>query len=117
MIPAKSWFITKLREPTKAGQLLRKIRRFCIGTFRPKYVRSKILVSRQGNCRRCGACCQFVYKCPFLVRGKDNKPSCLTYKIFRPANCKVYPIDSLDIEVRECGFSFSNVKSEDQRRV
>jgi len=84
-----------------------KVRRLWMVHYRKDYVRNQ-LVSRQGNCRQCSACCSMLFTCPMLT----NDGGCLTYGTCRPQACKVFPIDQRDIdEVRlaggECGYRFA----------
>lgn len=108
---SKTWFKTKLVERSLVGQFLRKFRRFMYGTFRPKYVAKTIEETRQGECQRCGKCCELLFKCPFLYRDKEDIPHCKIYGGFRPSSCRIYPFDATDSEVDGCGFSFDLVKS------
>lgn len=88
-------------------------RRFIWNLFRPRYVRRK-LSERTGECRRCGACCQLVWKCPHFTE-EDGVPSCKIYLRFRPPNCSNFPIDHYDLADRNavlphvaCGFSWND---------
>ncbi len=99
------WFARKLEERSFLGQVLRKLRRFWLGTFRPAYVEQAVK-ERQGDCHRCGLCCELVYKCPFLGRDSQNLPYCRIYGDLRPANCRNYPFDAIDSEVDTCGYTF-----------
>ena len=96
----------KVAERTLLGQFLRKLRRFYLGTFRPEYVQKAIAQTRQGDCHRCGLCCELIYKCPFLGRDNQNLPYCRVYGDLRPANCRNYPFDAIDSEVDTCGYKF-----------
>lgn len=100
------WYGRKVREQSLMGQILRKIRRFYLGTFRPEYVRRSIETQRKGECQRCGLCCELIYKCPFLGKDANNLSYCRVYGDLRPASCRIYPFDAIDSEVPECGFRF-----------
>ncbi len=100
------WYDRKKTERDFVGQALRKIRRFYLGSFHKEYLEESIKETRQGDCHRCGLCCQLVYKCPFLGRDGQNLPYCRIYGDLRPANCRNYPFDSTDDEVDTCGYSF-----------
>ncbi len=56
--------------------------------------------NRKGSCRRCGQCCQFVFRCPFY----DGK-GCIIYS-FRPPQCRKYPRTQKESLVADCGFTF-----------
>jgi len=95
------------------GQLFRgKLRRFYLGrTRRGKAYISRMMGRRLGECRRCGACCRLVHRCPFL-QVNNGTAKCAIHKL-RPANCRVFPIDPRDLADRDrirpddpCGFSF-----------
>lgn len=86
-------------------------RRFFLNVLRADYVRRNAAM-RQGDCNRCGMCCQLVVKCVFLRFEEDGLASCGRYAS-RPPNCSQFPIDQADIdEVNRiaprgtCGFSF-----------
>ncbi len=107
-----AWYDQKIIERNFLGQLLRKIRRFYLGTFKPEIIQKSIAETRQGDCHRCGLCCELIYKCPFLGRDQQNLPYCRIYGDLRPANCKNYPFDQVDAEIDQCGFSFKDRKSQ-----
>lgn len=88
------------------GQLLRKLRRTYLSIFQQEYVRKSIAETRQGECHRCGACCELVHKCPFLGRDAQSLPYCRVYGELRPANCRTYPLDATDSEIEKCGYTF-----------
>ncbi len=87
-----------------------KARRFYLGLFRRGYIGEQ-LEKRQGECRRCGACCQLGMACAFL---KNHQPitECRIHTA-RPMNCRIFPIDERDLVDRDllapdlpCGFHF-----------
>ena len=83
-----------------------KARRFLLVHFRKKYVQDQLL-SRAGDCRQCGVCCNLLFTCPTLTK----QGRCLVYNTCRPKACKVFPIDQRDIdEVKlnggNCGYRF-----------
>ncbi|MBI2712034.1 MAG: hypothetical protein HYX41_04085 [Bdellovibrio sp.] len=100
------WYERKVVERSFLGQFLRKLRRFYLGTFKPEYIQKAIEETRQGECHRCGLCCELIYRCPFLGKDSQNLPYCRVYGDLRPANCKNYPFDSKDAEIDQCGYSF-----------
>lgn len=104
----RNWYDRRVVMRDLLGQFLRKARRAYLGNFRKDYVRQSVAQNRQGECHRCGNCCEFIYKCPFLGRDSENLPYCRIYGDLRPANCKNYPFDRIDSEVDQCGFSFKN---------
>lgn len=100
------WYEKRVQKRDLLGGILRKFRRFYLGTFKPEYVSRAIAETREGECHRCGLCCELVYKCPFLGRDNSNLPYCRIYGDLRPANCRNYPFDKTDSEVDQCGFRF-----------
>lgn len=100
------WYRQKVVQKGFIGQFLRKCRRFYLGTFNPKYIENTIQSKRQGDCHRCGACCELIYRCPFLGRDSQNLPYCRIYGDLRPVNCRNYPFDEIDSEIDQCGFKF-----------
>lgn len=107
----QSWYAQKVVERSFIGQLLRKLRRFYLGTFKPETIQKSIETTRTGECHRCGACCELIYRCPFLGRDSQNLPYCRVYGDLRPANCRNYPFDVIDSEVDRCGFKFKKPAS------
>ncbi len=101
-----SWYDRKIVERSLVGQFLRKARRFYLGTFKPEYIQEAIAKTREGECHRCGACCELIYRCPFLGRDGQNLPYCRVYGELRPANCRNYPFDIRDAEIDRCGYKF-----------
>jgi hypothetical protein len=83
-----------------------KLRRFLQSNFRKEDV-AVALSLRRGDCNRCGACCEILFKCPFLKKHKDNTTSCGIYED-RPNQCRLFPFDKRDLEeVRGlCSFYF-----------
>ncbi|MFN2530222.1 MAG: YkgJ family cysteine cluster protein [Pyrinomonadaceae bacterium] len=102
----------RLRARKVAGAKLRarqaqgKIRRFVNTTFR-KHEMVAALALRRGDCNRCGACCELVFKCPFLKKNSDGTTLCGIYEN-RPNSCRLFPIEQRDItEVRgTCSYYF-----------
>src|SRR3954451_6102982 len=109
-VAVNTWYQSKITQRNLVGQVLRKLRRFYLGTFRPEYVEKAIAETRQGDCHRCGLCCELIYKCPFLGRDSQSLPYCRIYGDLRPANCKNYPFDDIDSEIDQCGFKFKAPK-------
>lgn len=62
---------------------------------------------RAGECVRCGACCKFLVKCPFLKydEGNPNSASCRAYAI-RPPQCRKYPRSKKEQIHLPCGYYF-----------
>jgi hypothetical protein len=106
MLRLKAWYTRNVVTRNLLGQFLRKSRRAFLGTFRKDYIQKAIADTRQGECHRCGLCCELIYKCPFLGRDTQNLPYCRIYGDLRPANCKNYPFDSIDSEIDQCGYKF-----------
>jgi hypothetical protein len=88
---------TRLREillciVTAWRLFLGKLRRFYLVHLRKGYVSAK-LSSRMGNCRQCGVCCSFLFKCPALSR----EGLCKVYNTCRWKVCTVFPLDERDL--------------------
>ena len=86
-----------------------KLRRFVHIRFRREEVVEKLAL-RRGDCNRCGACCEILFKCPFLKKHRDGTTTCGIYED-RPVQCRLFPIDRRDLDElrergRECGFYF-----------
>ena len=101
------WYQRNVTRKSLLGQMIRKGRRFYLGTFQAKYVRHSVAETRDGECKRCGKCCALILNCPFLGHDHHEMPYCRVYGGIRPANCKVYPFDAIDSEVATCGYRFS----------
>ena len=101
-----AWYYRKKTERSFLGQVIRKCRRFFLGTLHPDYIEKSIAETREGECHRCGLCCELVYRCPFFGRDAQNLPYCRVYGELRPANCRNYPFDAVDSEIDQCGFRF-----------
>ena len=90
----------------RARQAQGKLRRFVSANFR-KQEAIEALSLRRGDCNRCGACCELLFKCPFLKKQDDGTSICGIYED-RPNQCRLFPITKRDIEeVRgTCSFYF-----------
>ena len=90
----------------RARQAQGKVRRFLMANFR-KQDTIAALALRRGDCNRCGACCEILFKCPFLKKHGDGTSSCGIYEN-RPNNCRLFPLDHRDLaEVRgTCTYYF-----------
>jgi len=88
------------------GQLFRKVRRFYYGAFKSDEVKKRISETRQGECHRCGECCELLFKCPFLGKDGHGLSYCRIYGELRPGSCRNYPFDVRDSEVQRCGYKF-----------
>ncbi len=90
----------------RARQARGKLRRFVNIRFRKEEVVEKLAL-RRGECNRCGACCEILFKCPFLKKAEDGTTTCGIYED-RPDQCRLYPIERRDLdEVRgQCSFYF-----------
>src|SRR3954471_12228755 len=90
----------------RARQVQGKVRRFVSANFRKKEVIEKLAL-RTGECNRCGACCEILFKCPFLKKHGDGTTTCGIYED-RPNQCRLFPIEQKDLrEVRgQCSFYF-----------
>ena len=90
----------------RARQAQGKLRRFVSSNFRKEDVVEKLAL-RRGDCNRCGACCELLFKCPFLKKHDDGTSTCGIYED-RPNQCRLFPIDRRDLaEVRgTCSYYF-----------
>jgi hypothetical protein len=90
----------------RARQAQGKLRRFVSVNFRKEEVVAQLAL-RRGECNRCGACCEILFKCPFLKKHGDGTTSCGIYED-RPNQCRLFPIEKRDLEeVRgTCSFYF-----------
>jgi Fe-S-cluster containining protein len=83
----------------KSGPFDGKVMRFCTSLVLP------VDESRTGECSQCGACCEFLVKCPLLKRDESGTPKCGAY-VLRPIQCRKYP-RSADEQVHQpCGYRF-----------
>jgi hypothetical protein len=90
----------------RARQAQGKLRRFVSANFRKQEVVAQLAL-RRGECNRCGACCEILFKCPFLKKHDDGTSTCGIYDD-RPNQCRLFPIEQRDLqEVRgSCSFYF-----------
>jgi hypothetical protein len=90
----------------RARQVGGKLRRFVSANFRRQEVVEQLAL-RRGECNRCGACCEILFKCPFLKKHEDGASTCGIYED-RPNQCRLFPIEKRDLEeVRgSCSFYF-----------
>jgi hypothetical protein len=90
----------------RARQAHGKLRRFVSANFRKQEVIDALSL-RRGECNRCGACCEILFKCPFLKKHDDGTTTCGIYED-RPNQCRLFPIEKRDLaEVRgTCSFYF-----------
>lgn len=90
----------------RARQAQGKLRRFVSANFRKNEVIQSLSL-RRGECNRCGACCEILFKCPFLKKHDDGTTTCGIYED-RPNQCRLFPIEKRDLaEVRgSCSFYF-----------
>ena len=90
----------------RARQAQGKIRRFVNTNFRKQETIASLAL-RRGECNRCGACCELVFKCPFLKKNSDGTTLCGIYEN-RPNSCRLFPIEQRDIqELRgSCSYYF-----------
>jgi len=90
----------------RARQAQGKLRRFVKANFKKREIVADLAL-RRGECNRCGACCELVFKCPFLKKQKDGTSICGIYEN-RPNQCRLFPTELRDIqEVRgSCSYYF-----------
>jgi Fe-S-cluster containining protein len=61
--------------------------------------------TRTGRCTRCGACCKFMFKCPFL--GYSGGKAVCKINRFKMYTCSKYPLNAKEHHTRDvCGFRF-----------
>ncbi len=91
----------------RARQAQGKFRRFVSANFRKQEV-IEALALRRGECNRCGACCEILFKCPFLKKQDDGLTTTCGIYEDRPNQCRLFPIEKRDLEeVRgQCSFYF-----------
>jgi hypothetical protein len=90
----------------RARQAQGKLRRFVKTNFKREEIIAGLAL-RRGECNRCGACCELVYKCPFLKKQADGSTICGIYEN-RPNSCRLFPTEPRDLaEVRgTCSYYF-----------
>jgi len=79
------------------------------GTYFFTQETERTLAMRRGDCNRCGACCQFLYRCPYLREDSDGY-KCGVY-LTRSEQCATFPHNkkSLDLLAKmgaECSYVF-----------
>lgn len=90
----------------RARQAQGKLRRFVRTNFKKDETVAGLAL-RRGDCNRCGACCELVFKCPFLKKLSDGSTLCGIYEN-RPNSCRLFPTEARDLkEVRgTCSYYF-----------
>ena len=96
----------------RARQAHGKLRRFVNIHFRKEEV-IEALALRRGDCNRCGACCEILFKCPFLKKHDDGTTTCGIYED-RPNQCRLFPIEHRDLEEVRGTCSFYFIEKPDQ---
>lgn len=93
-----------------AGLLAGKIRRFMLVRFRPGYVAQQA-AHREGDCNRCGRCCEILLRCPFLIKEEGGDSRCRIYGR-RFEQCVAFPIDDRDLADVDfnCTYSFPKMR-------
>jgi hypothetical protein len=96
-----------------ARQGIGKVRRLMDLAFRKKAVEAGLRL-RRGHCRRCGACCRLLVRCPMLGKRKDGSHFCRIYRR-RPLSCRLFPLDERCLAERDfelpdlpCGYHFAD---------
>jgi hypothetical protein len=87
-----------------------KMRRMYFVYLKPKHTKAQ-LNARQGECKRCGACCKININCPALDH-HNGTILCLLYDR-RSRVCSSFPLDHRDLKDRDlvlpgttCGYKF-----------
>jgi len=85
----------------KSGPFDGKVTRFFTSLVLP------VDKTRAGECNRCGACCKFLVRCPFLrySNGDTGESICTAYS-FRPLQCRKYPRSEAEQIHMPCGYRF-----------
>ncbi|MBW7897581.1 hypothetical protein B188_24080 [Candidatus Brocadiaceae bacterium B188] len=104
----------------KAQQVAQKIDIFCSAILlqtwrRMNYIFNKqeihsSLKKRQGNCLRCGRCCQASFKCQHLEYDKNGLSLCKVYDQ-KPLMCSLYPYNEDDYFFHlkpTCGYKYDD---------
>ena len=79
---------------TVSQQAVGKVRRWVKSNFMSGKTKETI-AARIGECKRCGACCKIVFKCPFY-KEKEGRGLCLIYG-HHFTQCKLFPIEPKDL--------------------
>jgi hypothetical protein len=79
-----------------------QLRRQYLSRFRRGYIQ-RMKAERQGECRRCGSCCNLTFNCPFHT----DTVGCRIYEK-RPRTCRDFPIDAKDLRLTRvpCGHHY-----------
>lgn len=88
-------------------------RRYLLRKLKPEYVDEQ-LEKREGECRRCGSCCQMSWRCRNLSYDEDGLAICKIHGIKpRGSYCVDFPINEKCLNDRKlsgfdhnCGFSW-----------
>ncbi|MBI4712011.1 MAG: hypothetical protein HY762_01690, partial [Planctomycetes bacterium] len=109
-----------------------KLRRSLLLSFKADYTR-ELLSQRQGECKRCGACCRLLFHCPALeyrhenngtaptegnhhpVYSEQSEPvACCWVYDQRSTVCRTFPLEEKDLKDRDfvipdrkCGYFFN----------
>ena len=87
------------QERSANREWLDKLRRFAT-SFLP------VDPGRQGECNRCGACCELPVRCPFLRYDAAGLSSCAVY-FARPPSCRKYPRTAAEnVTPAQCSYHF-----------
>ena len=86
---------------SRSGPFDGKVTRFCTSLVLP------VDKGRTGECEACGACCEFLVRCPFLRRDASGASRCRIYPV-RPLQCRKYPRTAEEQVHQPCGYRFSN---------
>jgi len=89
-----------------ALQLTGKARRFVQASVLREDT-APLLLKRQGECNRCGACCKILFRCPFLGTDAEGQYTCRIYDQ-RFAQCQLFPLRPADLRElgEECSYTF-----------
>ena len=95
-------------------------KRFFYSQFRRGYVRANA-GRREGECSRCGACCQLGSRCGFLYY-EDGLACCKIHHTWKFPNCRIFPVDERDLADRDmilpevlCGYRFNGKEGDRDR--
>ncbi|MCZ7395555.1 MAG: hypothetical protein ABOK23_06480 [Candidatus Methanoperedens sp.] len=73
---------------------------------------------RAGECKNCGSCCMFLYKCPFLrFENYNSRKAICTIHGIRPPMCRKYPRTKSEQGHQPCGYYFIDQVPEPERAL
>ncbi len=98
------WDVKGVRRRTLHFYL--KLRNLWQSYFAPKYVK-KWEAMRFNDCGHCSACCEILWRCPFLKKDSSGRSTCTVHSN-RPLPCRTFPIDYRAAEIISRGRKAEN---------